>query len=175
MFFHDGPKEEETNVFFTTHSLKKRETQSHVLLISDLSRNSDQDLLYPPVSQVQVQADRAAAVPLAALVSALHPLDQPGGRGRRGRQLCASSTSWCVSTSIVADGGSGESPGGARPGRHQLLQGWEGGSPGGCSSKIVRQRGSEGAVPRLPSPLTVEDGVDVERLSPRLPCRPVPP
>lgn len=78
MFFQDGPEEEEeTEVFFTAHSLKIRVTYVAEVTVNSRtkSRNLDQDLLYPPVSLVQVQTDRAAAVPLAALVSALHPLN----------------------------------------------------------------------------------------------------
>lgn len=131
-----------------------------------------------PVSRVQVQADRAAAVPLAALVAALHPLDQPGWSSRRssGRQHGSSRsfvlTSRSSSTSSVAAGeGGGESPGGARPDRRHLLQG----RGGVLSSTVVEQRHSEGAVPRLPPPLAVKDAVDVERLPPGPPSRPVPP
>lgn len=131
-----------------------------------------------PVYQVQVQADGAAAVPLAALVSALHPLDQPGRRRRWRRQLCTSytspPTSWSISTSSVAGGG-GESPRGARSYRHHLLLGWEGGARSLGGSAVVWQGGSEWAVPRLPSPLAGEDAVDVERLPPWPPRRPVPP
>lgn len=127
-----------------------------------------------PVSRVQVQADRAAAVPLAALVAALHPLDQPGWSSRRssGRQHGSSRsfvlTSRSSSTSSVAAGeGGGESPGGACLDRRHR--------GGVLSSTVVEQRRSEGAVPRLPPPLAVKDAVDVERLPPGPPSRPVPP
>lgn len=80
--------------------------------------------------------------------------------------------SWSISTSsVAARGGGGESPGGAHAERRHLLQG----RGGVLSSTVIKQGRSEGAVPRLSPPLAVKDAVDVERLPPGPPSRPVPP
>lgn len=92
-------------------------------------------------SRVQVQAG-GAAVPLAALIAALHPLDQLWRKWRR-RRLCWSSV-------LTAEGG-GQSPGGTS---------WTC-ARGLWSSALWSQQ----AVPALLPPLSREDGVNVEHLS----------
>lgn len=114
--------------------------------------------------QRHVHADGAVAVPLAALVAALHPLDEAWRRGRgrqslhlpvaRGR-LCPTTTSTRSTTATATT----PSP---TPSR----------SPG-LTQRGAGGQGGERLLPAACRAVAAEDAVDVERLAPRAPRRPV--
>lgn len=109
--------------------------------------------------QRHVHADGAVAVPLAALVAALHPLDEAWRRGRgRGRQ----SLHLPVARGRLCPATRSPTAAAATPSRSARL-----------TQRGAGGQGGERLLPAACRAVAAEDAVDVERLAPRAPRRPV--